>query len=220
MTKSISLLTFLVFTMNYLIAQSDYMDRITEKSCQCVEELSDTLSSNALTMQFGLCIINAAKPYRAEIKRDYGIDTDDIFINGERLGQIIGMEMATGCPDLLIQITTQMLDDENSYVSERLYGSDDFDIGEYADYDFYSSVYGKITAIDIELFYVFSVRDQSGKSIKLYWLDPFLSDVNIQENPKSFVGQSFDFEYEELEFFDPKLQEYRNFRVIRSMTNQ
>lgn len=220
MTKSIILLPVVLFISYALYGQSDYMDRITEQSCQCVENLPDSMTSNALTMQFGLCIINAAKPYRQEIKRDYGIDTDDIFINGEKLGQIIGMEMATTCPDLLIHITTRMLDDENSYVSERLYGSDEMDLDEYEDFDFYSSIYAKITAIDTELFYVFTVRDQGGKSVKLYWLDPFLSDVDIQENPNNFIGQSFNFEYEELEFFDPKLNEYRNFRIIRSITIQ
>lgn len=220
MPKSTALLSTLLLLSNTLLAQSDYMDHITEQSCQCVEDLPDSLSSNALTMQFGLCIINAAKPYRTEIKRDYGLDTDDIFINGERLGQIIGMEMATACPDLLIHISSRMLDDEDSYVSERLYGSDDVDLGDYGDFEYYSSMYAKITAIDVEQFYVFTVRDPSGKSVKLYWLDPFISDVEIQDNPQEFIGQSFNFEYEELEFFDPKLNEYRNFRIIRSMTNQ
>lgn len=190
-------------------AQENYMTTITRQSCECIEQLPDSISSDALTMKLGICMLNAAMPYKEELKRDYGIDYDRIAQYGERLGQIIGIEMASECPESLLEVTSRMVEDEDSYVSERLFGEADDDMD-------YQSIYGKITAVDEETFYVITVKEQSGKTTKMYWMDYIDTELPIHDDPKSMIGQSLTIYYFEYEFYDLKLKEYRNYKVIQA----
>lgn len=41
----------------------DYIDRIAQESCSCIDELPEIEDQEAKTIRMGLCMINAAEPY-------------------------------------------------------------------------------------------------------------------------------------------------------------
>jgi len=76
---------------------------------------------------------------------------------------------------------------------------------------------GKITQIERDVFVVFSVFDNSGKSMKFYWLTSVESNIDLANNYKTLIETDVKIKYITQEFFDPKIGEYRNFNVIEKI---
>ena len=142
------ILLLVIFSAPALFAQ-DYITKITHQSCECLSEISETEDSDRFNLELGLCIINASTPYKKELKRDHNIDLDNINVDGTRLGELIGIKMAGVCPEEILRMTNT---------------SDDEDYEEMSNY-----VSGTVTKIEKEQFVVLSLKDDSGKTLKLYW---------------------------------------------------
>lgn len=177
----------------------DYMDKIVEKSCACTETVPDTLESQQFNMQLGLCMLEASMPYAKQIKKDHGIDMENINVAGEKLGRLIGMKMAGVCPDVLVKLTNKVK-------------------GKSAPSKKEITVDGTITKVEKDFFVVFTVRDESGKTSKYYWLTLIKSDTDLVSNYAALVGKNVAIIAESQDFFDPKLDEYRSFLIIKGIT--
>src|SRR5688572_19861396 len=102
--RQLLVISFLTLLFNKTLSQ-DYMDVIAKKSCECLGEISDTLRTDQYNMELGICMIEAAMPYKKQIKKNHDIDLDKIDTEGEKLGRIIGLKMASVCPNALVKIT-------------------------------------------------------------------------------------------------------------------
>lgn len=173
----------------------DYMTRIAVKSCACVAELDTDQSQESLTIEFGFCILEAALPYEKQLKRDHDIELDRIEEQGQELGMLVGMEMASICPDELMILTGEAEE-------------------EIPEDEFLMLFEGEVTKIQSEQFVVFSVKNIEGKVLKFHWLTFISSDIELSENYKSLLGKDVRIYYEEYEFFDPRLDAYRDFNLI------
>ncbi len=202
------ILIVIVWNVN---AQEDYMTTITQETCSCIDGITDSLSSNEITMRIGVCMLTAAKPYKKELKRDHNIDLDAMMADGQRLGEIIGLRMAGECPDVLLAMTERVMEDEDSYVNEMY--EERFNETSVV----YEYVYGRITSIDEGMFITFTVKETNGKTSKMYWMGVIETEQPLQSDYKSLVGKEFEIYYLEEEFYDPRLKEYRNFKVIKSI---
>ena len=190
-------LIFLAFAVT-LPAQDDYMDKIARESCECLEKVSPDVDGDRFNVELGLCMIQACEPYQKQLKKDYDIDFERIDVEGERLGRIIGLRMASICPTALLA------------ASERSNGSSE---PENASMTFE----GKITKVDKEFFIVFSAKDDMGKLQKFYWLTFVESKLDLIGNHETLVGEQVKITYMSQEFFDPKIEEYRPFFIIQKM---
>jgi len=195
--RNIFMLSLLLIMSSTLFAQ-DYMDVIAKQSCDCIENMPDISDQEELNMKLGLCMIEACWAYKDELKRDYGIDMDRIDVEGEKLGRIIGVKIALTCPELMMKIS-RMVSGES---------------GEKESF----SVKGTITKVEDDFFVVFSLKDESGKVSKYYWLTFFDSDMELTGDYKNTKGKSVIIDYETMELFDPKIEQYRPFNIIVGMT--
>ena len=189
----LSFLLLFFFIKGY---SQNYMEKIAEKSCDCVKALTDTIDSEQLTMKLGLCMIDASTPYKKQIKKDYNIDLDNIAEEGEKLGKIIGLKMATVCPDALIKIT-QMVKDQKETKNDG------------------HKKEGIITRIENDCFVIFSLKDEQGKIAKFYWLEFIDSEIEMTSKYNSYIDKSVKITYDVRDFFDPKIMEYRQYYIIR-----
>lgn len=193
------IVTTLLFLLAGALFSQDYMDEIARKSCDCLTNLAEGLEPDQFNMELGLCMIEAALPYKKQIKKDYDIDLDKIEVEGERLGRIIGLKMASICPSALVKITRQQMQEETEPDNVEL------------------STQGLVTKIESDFFVVFSVKEASGKTTKFYWLTFVESDDDLPSSYASFKGKSVNIGYSPMEFFDPVIKEYRQFMVINSI---
>lgn len=196
MKKLISI-SFILFSLNTF--SQDYMEKIAQQTCDCLDKIKDTTDVDRFYMELGVCMINAAEPYKKQLKKDHNIDFNNIDKEGEALGKIIGMKMATVCPTGLIKLSKMAETEPEEKTNESL-----------------TSI-GKITQIERDVFVVFSVFDNSGKSMKFYWLTSVESNIDLANNYKTLIETDVKIKYITQEFFDPKIGEYRNFNVIEKI---
>lgn len=183
----------------------DYLQEIAEKSCKCIEERVGTTEVDkadieALTMQMGLCMIEVAQPHAKKLKKDHDIDFGQIERDGEKLGTVIGLRMATVCPQTLLRMT-QASTEAEAETKEIVT----------------KSFEGTVVSVSDDQFVVFNVDDVQGKRYRFLWLDHFRSDLGVEDNFRNLVGTKVHVSYQEVEFFEPKLREYRTFNVVRAM---
>lgn len=192
------LIIIALFISNLIFSQK-YMDEIAQESCKCIEKVADTLELNRRQMEIGFCMIEAASPYKKKLKKDYGIDFDYIDEHAEELGRIIGLRMASFCPDAIMNVANS--------VNE---GPPLEDLSE-------NITTGKVIAIKDNLFVEFSIRDEQGKIAKFYWLTFVESDIQLSMEYRSLKDQNIQVHYSTQEFFDARINEYRTFNIIEKI---
>lgn len=202
--------TFLPFLFAFICGitpahSQDYIDNIAVEACNCVDQLSDTIDREEYLMSLGTCMINAALPYKKKLKADYGINLDNIDEKaGEQLGKIVGLRMANKCPKSLLKITRMDNEDtQNETTSPQSPDSKTFT--------------GTVTAVENESFVVFSIKDDLGKTARFFWLNFVQCDSDLVAHYTSLVGSTVKIQYSSSEFFDPKINEYRQFNIIQSV---
>jgi hypothetical protein len=193
-----TLLLFFIFFFTSLSYSQDYLTTIAEKSCQCVEKVSDTLEAKSYNMQLGICMIEAAMPYKKQIKKDYDVNMDNIGNEGEKLGGIIGVKMASVCPTAMLKIaerSKQSGKDEEEKPSEN-------------------NITGIVSKIENDLFVTFTLKTETGKSVKFYWLNFINAEMDLPTKYNTLLGKTINVNYTSMDFFDPKIEEYRQFNII------
>lgn len=187
----------LLLMVNVSLSQ-DYLEEIALKSCECISSVSDTLDVDRYTLQAGLCMIETARPYKKQLKKDHGIDFNNIDKDGEELGRIIAFIMASLCPDALLKMVNVVNNQENSESLERI-------------------VEGEITNISDDKFVEFSVKENKGKVSRYQWLTFIESTLELSTGYKKLINSDVRITYIVQEFFDPRIGEYRSFNIIQKL---
>ena len=195
--KHVLMIVLIAVICGNALAQ-DFMTVIAQKGCSCAETLPDTLDETQSNMKLGVCMIEASMPYKKQIKKTYDIDLDFIEKDGEKLGRLIGVKMASICPDALVRVA-QRSGKKTLPVKEDLIST------------------GTVTKIDNEPFVIFSIKDDTGKVTKYYWLTFIDTQYDLANSYAAISGKSVRINYESREFFDPRLSEYRQFLVIKKI---
>lgn len=192
-----------LFILNITFSFSqDYMSIITNESCECLSEIKETTDREKFNLQLGLCIIEAASPYKAQLKADHKIDLDKIDTQGKKLGELIGFRMASVCPDQILRASNGGMIEEDEYEVE----------------DEFYYITGNVVKIEKEQFVVISVKDDSdGKTSKYYWLTYVDSTIDLPNDYNSLVGKNVEVYYNINELFDARIDEYKSFNVIEEI---
>lgn len=177
-----------------LFAQ-DILDEIAKAGCKCIEDQEISNDQEERNMQLGLCIIDAATDYKAELLEQYEIDFAKIDEHGEKLGQLVGVRMVSICPDLITSLVG---------------GGDEAQVQT-------QSESGIITEINNEVFISFTVKNNEGKSTRFFWLTFIKSDLDLPAEYESLKGKSVQITYLTREFFDARILEYRNFNILTDL---
>lgn len=173
------------------------MDKIAAKSCDCLNNVPDSLQTQQFNMALGVCMLEASMPYKKQIKKDYDINLDQIDKEGQKLGRIIGVKMATACPNSLIKITQKQSESAPGKTQKKIKGT--------------------IIKIEKDFFISFSIKDEDGKLLKLYWLTFIKSNNELTENYSMLLQKNVEITYTTQEFFDPKIEQYRQFLIVDSL---
>ena len=188
----------LFFVLTSMTAHSqDYMDEIGQKSCECLEDISDSLDQDQFNMELGLCMINASLPYKKLLKKDYDIDLDRIETEGEKLGKTIAIKMISFCPKLFTKLTNR--NEPNDSEFEEL------------------SITGTITNIHSDLFISFSIKDELGMVKKFFWMPFIETNIDLPQSYEQLEGKEVQINYLSREYYDPKIGEYRQFFIISKL---
>lgn len=206
--KNIKLIAFTVALLligNATIAQN-YMDDIAKKSCECLNNIPANANKDEYTVKLGLCMIEAAMPYQKQLKKDHDIDFAKIDKQGEKLGRIIALRMASVCPNELVKLAADYNADEQKETSTKETPTKDNQISEIFE--------GTIVQIEDNQFVLFAVKNEEGKVVKFYWLTFPPSNIDLPSKYKSLLNKKVRISFSTNEVFDPKIGEYRTINVI------
>jgi hypothetical protein len=194
--KNIFIFSFLILTINCF--SQDYIDKIVANACDCASKLSDTIDNHLFTMQLGICMIEASRPYEKQIKKDHNINLDALSEEeGVKLGKLVGLKMASLCPKVLMQASKSV--NNGKQVSEEF------------------EIKGIVTKVENDCFVVISIKDEFGKISKFYWMTFINSKYNLIDQYDLLTGKTLDIYYKTQEFFDPRIKEYRQFNIMTKM---
>ncbi len=211
MNKILIALGILIFNLNISFAQK-YMDDITQKSCECIENMKLKNNTEQMKAQLGVCMIQASMPYKKQLKKDHKIDLEKMNEKeGQKLGTIIGFKLAGVCPESLLKMT-QLMNNNNI---------DEIVVEELAEEEFVNDskqLKGKVTHIENNLFIVLTVEENNGKTSKLIWLNFVQSNIDLPTKWDSLIGKNVNITYNtNTQFFDPKINDYRIFLIIEKL---
>lgn len=192
-------LIFLITLTPFTTFSQDYLDTIAEQTCACVLELPDTLKQETRIMKFGFCIMDAAMPYQERIKVDHNIDFLNEENDGERLGELVGIRMLNSCPQELMSLAQTVMEADESEQDELA---------------ILRNVRGVVERIAEDGYVRLYVRRGDNKLITLHWITRIDSDIDMPFEYRELVGSELLFHYDEVEVFDPRIDEYRNIFVL------
>jgi len=92
-----------LFVTSATIAQEEraYIIPMTQKVCECTSKLDYDLDAQAFQTQYLGCFTNILVEFAPQFKDDYSMSNQEEMT---ALGEKIGMEMLTVCPDTLIKL--------------------------------------------------------------------------------------------------------------------
>ncbi len=178
-------------------AQDAYQKTASE-TCDCINDLKKSGITKISDTQLGVCMIKAYTNHKSEFPKDKQFSLDDENGGFETLGAEIGLKMMDYCPEILMSFT----DDEES---------------EGASAATVHSLTGKITEIKTEQFVSIMVKDDNGRTHAMILLNYFASATMFTEG-KVKKGDKVTVTYNEVELYDPKMKEFRYYKVIAGLT--
>jgi hypothetical protein len=193
-----TLIIIIIFITQSGFGQS-YFDNIVDNTCSCLSKIDSTLDKEQINAAGDLCIVDECKPYRKELKKDYGLDMDNFDETNDKFSEALGIKMSTKCPIVLFRFVAATSSQDESAKEEVV-----IEIGT-------------ITSSEKDAFIYFNLKNEAGKPSKLYWLDFIQSDLDIISNYLTLVGKKVEMSYVNKELFDPKSSEYRSFKVIKKI---
>lgn len=193
-----ALFIIIIFIAHNGFGQS-YFDNIVDKTCSCLGKLDSTLDKEQINAAGDLCIVDECTPYRKELKKDYGLDMDNFDETNDAFSEALGIKMSTKCPIVLFRFVAATSSQDESAKEEVV-----IEIGT-------------ITSSEKDAFIYFNLKNEAGKSSKLYWLEYIQSDLDMISNYLTLIGKKVEMSYTNKELFDPKALEYRTFKVIKKI---
>lgn len=190
-----------LISSSLFVNAQDFMDKITQKSCECIDNIDENLEKSQYNMELGVCMIEASMPYKKQLKKEYKIDLERIETSGEDLGRLIGVKMATACPNSLLRMVNKS-------------GANDEDSEDEAEE---SVISGKVTSINADKFVEFTIEDSDGKQTVCYWFSFIESDLNLINQYKSLKDKQVQVNVVSQEMFDARINEYRMVNVIKEL---
>lgn len=197
MRKIFALLFVLISTT--IFCQESIFDKVAIETCEYMnsKEVSN-LTGNDLSNKLGVFIVQRYNEYKDEfVAADFDLD----FTKGEdeatKLGEKIGLTMVNHCPDILIALSENMAEDDDSEVSVNI-------------------VKGEILSIEESDFTYVFVQDEDGKRQKLYWIQNFAGSFDLTDM-QNWKEKKVAIEFVNFECYSAQLKEYITKKEIVSI---
>lgn len=193
-------LVFLFVFINAISYSQDVMNKIAQEACDCIAKkpFDKDGDPQKRQLEFGSCILEGYIAHSSEFPGEK-LDFADEKAMG-KLGEDIALKMVSFCPDAILDLGRSSMDDKE----------------EAAKNVEYTKITGQITDIKTEQFVSIIVKDDKSRIHTFLLLDYFDTASVFTENrlaKKDTVTVS----YTEVELYDPKMKEFRYFKIITGL---
>lgn len=178
----------------------DVYDTMAIESCNCITAKRpnpETTPPAELRADFVSCFFQSFTTHMEEVNKLEKIDMGN-ETQMEKLGETVAMRMLSHCPNHLVALGQAIEGQEEASEVK------------------YTTVQGKITEIRTEQFITLVMKDKSNRTHNLMLMDFFESASLITEN-KIKKNDEISATFSEIEMYDPKLKEFRYFKVLSEL---
>jgi len=123
----------------------------------------------------------------------------------ELLGQEIGFKMLETCPDIFMTFAKDLIQEE----IEEKSSTPSTKVSK-------TSVLGEVVKLTKDQFNVLTFKGDNKRVYKLLWLEYF-EGQELLSDFKDIKKSRLRISYEDKEMYDPKLQDYRTYKVLRKL---
>ncbi|MEM6720086.1 MAG: hypothetical protein AAF611_12250 [Bacteroidota bacterium] len=213
--KKISILFILLcFTVSTVNAQKGkdskdaVLEDVTNDVCNCISgKVKQGISQKDIEVQLGLCLIKSYGKFKDRIDKYMNITFDDPR-SMELFGQEIGMKMISLCPDTFMTFAKDMIEEEVDTYRPSKRAS--------ASASAVTLVSGEVTKLTRDQFNVVSFRDSNKRTYKFLWMEYF-DGQELLNDMRNLKRKQVEISFENKEMYDPKLEDYRTFKVLRKI---
>ena len=207
MIKNIGILIILSVSCNYSFSQNDdlkskVLDIIAIESCDCIRQKNidfETEEIETITKNFGLCIIQSYTNNKEEADKHLDIAFTDSN-SMRQLGEQVGVKMLSHCPDYVMALAKDTKT-TNQVVTNEI-----------------TDITGVVFNVEkSNMFVIVEIKDDLKRSYKLLWLEYFEGE-NVLRDLNKINKTKVKISYEDTEMYDPKINEYRNFKIIKKLS--
>jgi hypothetical protein len=204
MTNKIMLIFAAMLLLAAPVSAQDLLDKLADYSCNCLSQKNlDNASTEEIQMQMGFCIMEAVGKYPDEFQKAYGsLDPSDQAAM-TKLGEDIGMKMAFKCPNTLMKLAVMETQTTTTSTVTTV-----------------STLKGTLKAVEGDDFSQLVIRDEAGRTHKLLWLEYFNGSERLISSPEKAIGRQVTVQYETIECYSPKVNDYINCKAVKEVTYQ
>jgi len=173
----------------------DVMKEIGDDTCACIAELKKS-GEEITDMQLGLCIVKSYNAKKSKLPKDKQVSLSDSE-GFEAIAGEIGLKMVETCPEFIMDLADETATDVTVVPKQSI----------------------SVSVLDIksEQFVTFTVKDANGRQHALLLLEYFAAASLFTEG-KIKKGDKITVSYKEVELFDPKMKEFRYYKVLTDLT--
>ena len=182
------------------------LEDVTKDTCECISEKNiEGITPKELEEQLGLCLINSFGKFKKRIDKhmDVSLDNPDSL---EKFGQEVGLKMLTVCPDTFMSFAQDILEEELEAEVVEVPSKTD-------------SVTGKVQKLTKDQFNMITFKGINKRTYKLLWLEYF-EGQELLNDLKKLKKNQVKVTFENVEMYDPKMEDYRTYKVIRKIKIQ
>lgn len=198
--KLIFSLLFLVVTCS-VNAQVVY-DIIGQETCDCLQakniDFSKPENAGAIELNVGLCMLTSYNKHKEEFPASEKFEMTDKD-SMKKLGEKVALSMVSKCPDFIIALGQNYVDDEESEVTTQTLFLE-----------------GKVTAIETKEFVTIKIKDKNNRVYSFLLLEYFETASLYTENQIK-NGTNLKIGYYEVELYDSISKDFKYFKVISSL---
>lgn len=200
---------FALFLMSSFVNAQDYMKKIAEETCNCVEKkkLMNKSSNSEIETEFGLCMIAGYNKYSDLVPKKDKLNFSDEK-QMEKFGEKLAMEMLNSCPKFIMQLGANSIEEENLENDEAKENQDDEVVEEE-----YLKVTGSFLGMKKENYYFLNLKEESGKTHKLALLDSFDNAYLITDNILKTTDK-VEILYYEVDLYDVTSNSFMKTKII------
>ncbi len=195
--------------MSSFVNAQDYMKKIAEETCSCVEKKKLMTKSNnsEIETEFGLCMIVGYNKHSDLVPKKDKLDFSDEK-QMEKFGEKLAMEMLNSCPKIIMKLGANSQEQENLSNEEIIENQDDEVVEEEE-----IKVTGSFLGMKKENYYFLNLKEESGKSHKLALLDSFDNSYLITDNILK-ISDKVEISYYEVDLYDVTLNSFIKTKII------
>lgn len=207
MKNTIAFFLFNVLLLANPVFGQDHLDVLTNAACECIEgkELAGK-SEEDLQMELGVCILQSLSKIEGNGIDSLGIDMTDQNAM-YKLGESIGIRMATMCPATLMKVVSSSL---NELVPEEEPEESFLDLLS-------NEVMGTITEVGNNEITTLTLEMVDGSILKMAWLGPFVGSEQYTEDPTTLMNKKVKMTYDEVLIYSNTVKDYVKRKEILSL---